>query len=737
MTFDPNLPFETVEAGAVPEFDPNLPFSLGNAGNAVPEEDPGFDVDRRPSISRTVREAEVGERGELVNPEIEPPTTQPSLFSVSENLTERQKIRIAAAMVATPNEKAIADVVKSVVPGVEISEDEPGNVIIQFPQGAGGQRVFVNPPGFDRTDLTSLAAELVKFFPAGRAAAGAQTIIGGAVKSFSAEGATSVLGDVIAGQLGSEQGIDIGRAGASGGGAALADLLTPRVIRFFRRVANTKKFYDKKTGVLTAEGQRAAEAAGIDPSIIDASLGKDFAENLAQGASPDIAIGTALGNKFNVGLTKGQASQDIDVFAEEEILRNVQPTSPLMRDPDAAQATAARTAAIDVQEKVGGIGVGREVDAAEVASREITQQRNALVDSIDTEFEFARGKNAAFTGKSVTELSKAAAVVSREFPIDNVLTPASFKILKQMARLSKRVKSAKKRGANIQFAFFEQTRRRINNSINTIPLSNPADKALAVRLKEQYDGFLDDAFDNALFAGDLDVLDSFKKARRLRFELAERFGKRNANDEAGRVVDKIIKTDATPQQIVNHIFGSARLGGKAVSEKVVNRLKESLGEKSQGFIALQELGFMRLTRPAGKEFSPELAAKNIELIQQQAPGMMKALYNEEQQNLIRQFGNLMKRLPTPPEAKNVSRTAFVLRNAARKAVGRATTILTFRKQPEKAFLLQIFSNIVLPKRARALSGARRAFSPFRTPGSPAVITGGATAGSAGAEQLEE
>ena len=466
-------------------------------------------------------------------------------------------------------------------------------------------------------------------------------------------------------------------------------------------------------------------------------MGKDFARSLAEGASPHIAIGAALGNKFNVGLTRGQSSQNVRIFAEEEILRNTGTTGELMRQPDIAQATAARTAAEDVQQKVGGIGVGREVDAAELAGRETLQQRNALIDSIDEAFESAKGKNAAFTEPSITGLSKAAAVVARDFPIDNQLTPASFKILRQIARLSKRVKSAKKRGATVQFAFFEQTRRRINNAINTIPRSNPADKALAVRLKEQYDGFLDDAFDNALFAGDLDVLDSFKKARRLRFELTQRFGKRNANDEAGRIVDKIIQTDATSQQIVNHVFGSARLGGRDVSEKVILRLKESLGENSQGFIALKELGFMRLTRPAGKEFTPALAAKNIAEVQQRSPGVLKALYTEDERTLIRQFGNLMKRLPTPVEARNAPRTAFVLRDAARGAMGRLGTMMTFRGQPESSFLLQLFRNVVLPRQGRPARAARRAFQPFRTPGSPAVITGGAAAGSIVAEEQIE
>ena len=724
MTFDPNLPFDVVEQEQ-PRFDPNLDFTI--QGGAIPEPPDERETDEERAA------LELKNRGFFTG-EGRRDEDLPSLLSVTEGLTEREKIKIAGAMIATPNEKAIGDVVKSVVPDAEISEDRFGNVIIQFPQGAGGQRVFVNPPGFDRTDFTALAAELVKFFPAGRFAAGAQTVGGAVVKSFGAEAATSIAGDVVAGELGSEQGVEFGRAGLTGIGAALADFLTPRVIRFVRRLVNTKKFFDKTTGNLTALGQREAEKAGIDPDIIDSALGKDFARNLAEGASPDIAAGNALGQKFGIDLTKGQQSRDLGELGREEILRNTQPSSGVFQPRDIAQRKAAAGAAGDIQEQVGGVGITKEVSGGEVVGREITEQRNALLDSLDGAFETARGKNAQFTQSSVSELSKAAAVVSRDFPIDNVLTPGSFRILREIRRLSKNVKSASKRKSTVAFAFFEQTRRRINNTINTIPLSNPSDKLLAVRLKEQYDGFLDDAFDNALFAGDLDVLDTFKKARRLRFELTQRFGKRNANDEAGRVVDKIIQTDATPQQIVNHVFGAARLGGRDVSEKVVNRLKASLGEKSEGFIALKEIGFMRLTRPAGKDFTPELSAKNIKEVFQRSPGMMDALYTKDEQRVIKQFGNLMERLVTPREATNAPRTAFVLRDAIRGALGRAQTMATFRGVPEGGFLIQIFRNLVVPRGGGPVGKARRAFKPFKTPSSPGVIAAGAVAGTEIAEQ---
>ncbi len=705
MTFDPNLPFDVVNTEQ-PEFNPDEEFTI--QGGPIPPLPP--------------------------RPETE---DLPSLFSVSEGLTQRQQIRIAGAMIATPNERAIGDVVKAAVPGAEISEDESGNVIIQFPKGAGGgQRVFVNPPGMDRSDLTAIAAELVKFFPAAKVAATATTVGGGLVKSFGAEAVTSIAGDIAAGELGSEQGVDFGRAGLTGGGAAIADFLTPRAIRFVRRLVNTRKFFDKTTGNLTALGQREAEKAGIDPDIIDSALGKDFARNLAEGASPDIAAGNALGGKFGVDLTRGQQSRNLGELGQEEILRNTQPSSQVFQPRDVAQREAAGRAAQDVQEQVGGAGITKEVSGGEVAGREITEQRNTLVDSIDTAFETARGKSAEFIGESITALSKAAAVVSRDFPIDTALTPGSFRILKEIRRLSKRVKSGRKRGANIPFALFEQTRRRINNTINTIPNSNPSDKLLSVRLKEQYDGFLDDAFDNALFAGDTETLDAFKAARLLRFELTQRFGKRNANDEAGRVIDKIIQTDATPQQIVNHVFGAARLGGRDVSEKVINRLKGSLGEKSQGFIALKETGFMRLTRPAGKDFTPELSAKNIKEVFQRSPGVMDALYTKDEQRVIKQFGNLMERLVTPREATNASRTAFVLRDAIRGALGRAQTMATFRGVPEGGFLIQIFRNLVVPRGGGPIGKARRAFKPFKTPSSAAVITGGATAGSQASQERE-
>ncbi len=97
MTFDPNLPFDVVDE---PRFDPASSFEVVQPSQETV-------TPPRPSISRTVREAEVGGRGQLLSKDIEPPVVQPSLFSVSDNLTERQKIRIAGAMIATPNERAI------------------------------------------------------------------------------------------------------------------------------------------------------------------------------------------------------------------------------------------------------------------------------------------------------------------------------------------------------------------------------------------------------------------------------------------------------------------------------------------------------------------------------------------------------------------------------------------------------------------------------------------------------
>lgn len=741
MPFDPDKPFTIVEPSARAEAEKREGHFTGTVrqGRRVAEEQGGFDPSRPFTIVENKGFLEKAK--DFVTGEGRRDEDLPALSMVT-GLENTKSAAIAAGMFATPDEEAVGDIVVKVVPGAKKEIDKHGNVIIEFPNemetatGAKSKRFFVNPPGMDFTDATQVVGEITKFFPAGKIAAGASTVLGGVLRAVAGEAATSIAGDVIAGQLGSEQGVDLKRAAIAGATAGGAEFLTPAFLRFFRRTINTPKFYDKSTGLLTKRGRQAAEKAGIDPSIMDSALGKDFAENLAQGADPEIAAGQALSNKFGVGMTRGQLSQNVDEIAREEVLRNTEPSSQFFRPRDAAQREAAEKAAGDVQERVGGLRIGTEDVGGGVVTEGIESQRNALLGAIDDAFDIARGKTASFTRDGITPLSQAAAQVARDFPIDDKLTPGSFKILREIARLSRRVKGGAKRGQAVNFQQFEQARKRINHTIDTIGRSNRADKALAVAIKKKYDEFLDDAFDNALFSGDADVLEAFKTARGLRRSLTTRFGQRHANDEAGRIVEKIIDTNATTQQTVNYIFGASRLGGKDVSEKVIKRLKSSLGEQSDAFKAMKEIGFMRLTRPAGKSFTPSIAAKNIAEVKQRSPGIMRELFTEDERNVIDQFGDLMKRLVTPREATNPSRTAFVLRNATRQALGRAQTMATFRGAPEGGFLIQLFKDIVVPKGGGQMGQARRAFRPFKTPGSAPVIAGGAAVGSGAAESME-
>lgn len=126
----------------------------------------------------------------------------------------------------TPNEAAQFDILSKAIPGLERQADAHGNLMLKAP----GMRSFayLNKPGASARDLdefgTQTLATLPFMGPAGRAV----TTTGRIVKGALGLGGGSVAQDLIAGEMGSEQGVDPERAllsaGLGGGVPAAAAL---------------------------------------------------------------------------------------------------------------------------------------------------------------------------------------------------------------------------------------------------------------------------------------------------------------------------------------------------------------------------------------------------------------------------------------------------------------------------------------------------------------------------------
>jgi hypothetical protein len=210
------------------------------------------------------------------------------------------------------------------------------------------------------------------------------------------------------------------RAGiAASLGAALGGISAPVAEKIVGLVSNlvkqgkTATTFLKPDGTLTDEAVEAARGAGIDPGLFGAVLHRKFAERFAEkGATPATAREAAAG-EFNVPLSKGQATQDLDAIRFEDMAGRGaygKPAQDVANEFQTGQRQAIQSAGRDVGEKLAG-------------DRVVTETPHTAASTVNAEV----GANAARGRDVVTRAEDAAtreAQASRQMIDDqgNVIT---------------------------------------------------------------------------------------------------------------------------------------------------------------------------------------------------------------------------------------------------------------------------------------------------------------------------
>ena len=168
----------------------------------------------------------------------------------------------------------------------------PGGYEVMVTRGADGkeQRGYVNKPGLDTEDVVRAVRGSLPYMLTG-GAAGAATrgagLIANAVGQGVASAATSAAGDVAQMPLGSQQGVEGGKAAAMG----LFGLGAPIVARGLGNAAATvKEAFAPRGGALAGMSGRAvknvAESMAADPTITRANAGR-----MAADYGPELMLG--------------------------------------------------------------------------------------------------------------------------------------------------------------------------------------------------------------------------------------------------------------------------------------------------------------------------------------------------------------------------------------------------------------------------------------------------------------
>lgn len=580
------------------------------------------------------------------------PTVNDSEFDKASGIGFVDTLRPAIAG-SFGSDKSVADALLSRIPGSTLDQDANGNAVIQLKDG---QRFYVNQPGLDLDDIVRGATKAVAFLPAARGAAAALTI----------------PGRIAAGGIGSaatDAAMQVGTAAASGssdqidpmqtliaGGIGLGAEAVPAVAGALARGGKSLVSTDAS---LAAAGRQIAQKAEIPGTLTDEqaiALGRK-ADEIRGGADPKAVLAET---EFGFNLTRGQKTGDVTQLRREEMLRNLGGDSGAGRNAtavyDAQRANVGEQAQKIQDFLAGGQAPRSPAQAAETVMGSTQRQAGALNDRIGAAYGDARAQRAAVNTEAVNDLPGRLRQAVQDFDIHPDITPATKRTLDSITDAVEKLPPDAK---GVTMRAIELQRKRVNNAIGGA--ANPTDKAALMKVKSTFDGWLDDAFDNALISGDPQALDTLKQARALRYEYGLRFQPKNASDQGGKVVQKLLDSNATPDQMATAIFGAGEVAPQATAS-VARKIKAAVGDDKEAWDAVRSgvIGKAVINK-AGDAIQPGNMVRNLNILMRDRPTLVKELYSPEEVSKLKRFGLAMETLmPKGPLAKSSGTTERAL-----------------------------------------------------------------------------
>lgn len=666
---------------------------------------------------KSQREPGIGELG----------TSGPSVPALSE-----EGLRMAAAYATSTDPQQIADIAVKTLPGATQKKDKHGNAVVTFE----GKDYYVNRPGLSEADLFQLASQIVAYTPSAGIGMKGASLLSRAVLTGGTAAGTSMGLDKAAEALGSEQGVDVTKAAIVGAGGALFEGLAPTAMRAWNAIFRKNRFFNPRTGALTGRGRKAAQEAGLDVDDMTERLAKDFAEEAKQATSPRAALASAESKEFGIPYTRGQLTGNYKQIASEEAMRHGalgDDAGNVLRAHDRRVADSITGARHQVQGTLSDAPealYAKEAQAGADVLSGVKSRASLAKQAIGDAYERVPGESLRLTMDGVNTLSRSAQASVADFGIDKTLHPAATRALKNMKALEKLRGQGVSR---VALKRLETERRKLANLVDSA--KNAGDRTAVLRIKRAWDDGIDDAVDTILFEGDPTALTMLKDARELRASYGAKFESRNPQDTAGKIVEKMVKYDATPEEAINYVIGRSGLGDKAGAVATLKRLKEIFKPDSQEWGALREAGWMRLSKgPGGEPLSPRKFNTAFNKVMEKNESLMRELYAPSEIALMRRYRDALMRTVTPDGAMNPSKTAYTVARLGRDLIGRLGMMATFSGNPGMG------AGLFMAKRAPNIFGglaAKRALLPppvaLPSPGNavPPILAGL----SLGAEEL--
>lgn len=587
--------------------------------------------------------------------------------------------------------------------GAKVEQDERGDPILRLPDGT---RYRLNDPGLDSTDIGNVSGNIAAFFtPAAWASRLNQVrnlgLLGRAATQAAAAGATDVA---LQGAFNRGE-IDPVRAIAASAGGAGGEVVGTALSAVGRRGVSA---FNRLTGRDATRAERVLREEGLTPNAESVNALAARIPELDAGANPNALIGA---QRYGFTYTQGQRATDprqrFELLSREELLRQSPAGGHVLREAATRNAEQLDNALTGITRTVSGdAATGVNVSPAQYtqgAARRLQQQADELDTQVADAYAAAgQGGRTAVSSEAVRNLPRILQTSVADFAPNPTTTPVTANTLAQMRAAADTVTRAE--GGNITgvtLKALETQRRILNNNINAA--TNNADRAAMVKLKREFDSWMDDAVDTALVSGDTSALQTLKDARALRAEFGRRF---EGSGDADRFIAGLLDGTRTPEELVNIALGAGQVS-KAGGARFIERLRAASGGDPEVIGNLRAAHFLRLTRGNdGQPLAMGQIIRNIRTSDYNNASIVRALYTPEQWAEIRRLAASMEPLVARGDFARTSGTAERMARMLSQAVGGGVGDL-----PVVRGILQSARDV------RQLNQARAALNqPLRLPG---------------------
>lgn len=201
---------------------------------------------------------------------------------------------------------------------------------------------------------------------------------------------------------------------------------------------------------------------------------------------------------------------------------------------------------------------------------------------------------------------------------------------------------------------------------------NASDGRAAGAILNAFDDRINAAVNSGAFNGNPAAVNAWNDARAASAAFKSKFsGDGPAANKMRAIIGRNGQSEITPNDVADSIYGSSGVNPNSTNVGVANRVKAALGEQSPEWAAVKQGLWSRLTEkgPGQTEMGPEMISNRIaKFLDGDGKEMAETVFNPQDRSLIRQFGDLQRKLVVPKTGFNSSDTA-TFTDRSLKAIG--------------------------------------------------------------------